>query len=108
MIRFAALIAVMALTACATPWETGTDFVGNVYPEECRRDLSYVETPVSAVSEAFLLRIKKVPKGTELYELHVTRTGGSTHIYIRDDLHGWIKEEAIHHGRCHAIGWRHK
>jgi hypothetical protein len=84
-----------------------TDHAGRVYPLECRRDLSDVRVPVIYTSEAHMLSVASaaglhVPDNARLYGLHVQQLGASI-IMVDETLRGWVREDVVHHERCHEV-----
>lgn len=71
-----------------------TDQAGNVYPIECRRDLSDVQARVVPVDAL---------PGTHL-AVYVPSIGHRTDIIlVNRKLSGWKYADAVHHERCHAL-----
>ena len=89
-----ALILALLLAGCASgePWQ---DFAGNTYPAACRGDLSDVKTPIAFVPTSRLQWAKRHGGGP------VRGLWMPGLIQIDDSLHGWIKDDAIRHERCH-------
>ena len=102
MTRAAILAACAVLGACASPDGPSTDFAGNVYPIQCRGDLSYVKAPILFVPPSHLADYGAkhgMNAGTRLYGLTVMRS----FILIDNTLRGWKRADAIRHERCHVI-----
>lgn len=69
-------------------------------PPECRRDLSWVDTPVRFVPMERLAN-----DGPRILGLWLN--GGEDRLILIDDsLTGWRRAEAIHHERCHEVLFR--
>ena len=98
-----ALVLVLILSACQT---TGgsvgitRDQVGNVYPPECRGDLSHVVADIQFVSQKRLM----MQRGADQYTMGWTyKVGNPRIVYIREDLTGWRRDDVIRHELCHIV-----
>ena len=96
------VILALTLAGCAISPVKRVDFLGHTYPDECMMDLSHIETPIYYVSKANL-QTMAVRDGLTMYGAYYAEM-----IFVRDDLRGWVRDEVIHHERCHAkIGHWH-
>jgi hypothetical protein len=72
-----------------------TDQAGNIYPAECRRDLSDVR--------ALVVPVDGFPD-PRMQALWTPSIGGRTDIIlVSRRLGGWRYDDAIRHERCHAL-----
>lgn len=87
------ILCVCALPVAAAEYPA-TDQMGNVYPQECRRDLSDVQARVVPVDA--------MPNSHGA--VFVPSVGGMTNIIlVSRRLGGWKYTDAVHHERCHAL-----
>jgi len=87
----AGLALVMAVASCASD---DADMFGNVYPPECRGDLSSVVASVARVPQFSL------PHGA----LSVTvMVNGKSSIFIEERLNDREYASVLKHERCHAL-----
>ena len=71
------------------------DQAGNRYPQECRRDLSFIAARVVPV-DGF--------PDPRMQALYVPSIGGKHDlILVRRSLAGWKRADAEQHERCHAL-----
>jgi len=101
------VVAVLAGCAAPTPWGYGRDQAGNVFPEDCRQDLSWVQVPVfrqprEKLNEAYAARGGMMRRGDSVNGIYI-EVGTAAFIMIADDLSGWRYDDTLHHERCHAI-----
>jgi hypothetical protein len=84
------------------------DAVGNRYPDECRRDLSFVSAPVRLMPRQNLMDLYE-----RLAKMQAPRQGINGFvafsmlprpvIYIASDLSPKMIEATTHHERCHVL-----
>lgn len=94
-------ILALALGGCSTQ-EPMTDFAGNVYPAECRGDLSGVKAPIIFTAPDIMAKLgeaRHLAYDQRLYGLTLNRQI----IFIDSSLEGWKREDAIRHERCHIL-----
>lgn len=96
-IRAAAIILALAASGADAADYPATDQSGNVYPVECRRDLSDVPATVirgdlGAVAGRRRLGLWS-PSAGVLPDL----------IMISDRLGGWKYDDALRHEKCHSL-----
>ena len=97
--RFFTTLALCALSASAVAAAEypATDQSGNVYPVECRRDLSDVAATVIRGDLGTVGNQKRLG-------LWSPSIGGRTDvIMIERNLSGWKYDDALRHERCHAL-----
>jgi hypothetical protein len=105
MIRAALLAAATALCLAACSSDSGErtiDQFGNVYPPECRGDLSHVAATIQAVTPdalQFWAAALHKPANWRLYGLTVGRKS----ILVDETIAGWKRDDLVHHERCHII-----
>jgi hypothetical protein len=88
------ILCVVALPVMAAEFPA-TDQAGNVYPVECRRDLSDVP--------ALIVPVDSFPN-PNMQALWTPSIGGrSDIILVSRRLSGWKYADAVHHERCHAL-----
>jgi hypothetical protein len=88
------ILCAFALPAFAAEFPA-VDQAGNVYPVECRRDLSDVQ--------ALIVPVDGFPN-PNMQALYVPSIGGATDIIlVSRRLGGWKYADALHHERCHAL-----
>ena len=97
-----AIAAAALLASCAAEDGPITDQVGNIYPRECRGDLSWVDAPFENVSREWLAKRESMfgaqPGGRVLGVTFARRS-----FVIDETLSGWQRDDAIRHERCHVI-----
>jgi len=101
MKRWAIALVAFSLGGCSTDGPI-TDQVGNVYPRECRGDLSWMDAPFHDVSREWLAeRTAKFGGSPGDRILGVTF---ARHSFVIDEtLTGWHRDDAIRHERCHVL-----
>ncbi len=98
-------LAVALMPSCTERLYPAVDIFGYVYPPECRRDLSKVKTPkgvepyVLDVSPQDLVTAAAGRVTGRIYGL----TWGQSLILIDNTLQGWVRDETLHHERCHVL-----
>ena len=100
---FIAIAWSLCVGACsAAPGDQPTDQFGNVYPPECRRDLSEVAVPVINVQPQVLqiwARALHKPLYSRMYAATIAREV----ILVDETVRGWKRDDLIHHERCHVV-----
>jgi hypothetical protein len=101
----AAFFSTLAACDSPAPYSYVTDYAGNVYPPQCRQDLSAltVSVPVVEVEQPRLNRIASTTTGrpAAVYGLYI-EIGKVRAIYVEKGLMGWKRADILHHERCHA------
>lgn len=103
----------LTLFGCASPepWTSQRDIVGNVYPEECRHDLT--QDPL--VKTAVVVRLPRTAMDAlpgaviaARYNNHGNTViiSGVPIIRIADDLSGWMYQEVLFHEEVHVCMYR--
>ena len=90
------------LAGCTAEGGPITDQVGNVYPKECRGDLSWMDAPFHNVSREWLAE-RKVKFGAAPGERVLAVTFARHSFVIDETLSGWQRDDAIRHERCHVL-----
>jgi len=99
-ILFIGLAAVLSACSNTPDYYAATDVLGNHYPVACQKDLSYIKIPVVPVSRADMDRLAAARHiNGRLYGL----TWGGKVIMIDENLRGWVRDDIIHHERCHVV-----
>lgn len=80
-----------------------TDFAGNVYPADCRRDLSFIDIPIETVSRYELENVGLLAGTRFGSRVWGAYTWPTPRIRIDEGLRSWMRDEVIHHERCHAL-----
>ena len=86
------------LAACQTTSESAgvmRDQVGNVYPAQCRGDLSNVYVILYFVDRA---TIRKKSDGRATIGVALGQV-----VYVADDLKPDIRDDVVRHEKCHVI-----
>jgi hypothetical protein len=100
-----AILLAASLTACASHEGPLTDQAGNVYPPQCRGDLSKVEATITFKPRQWMAEEAAILG----YEGRILGETWGNHIVIDDSLRGWKREDTLRHERCHLLmGQWHK
>jgi hypothetical protein len=113
------LVSALALTlpSCSTSpidsWWPAQDMFGNVYPVECRRDLSDVQTPdrkPPTILELEPDQMEVIAKARRVEGRLWAVTYNRRLILLDASLTGFARADILHHEQCHVLmgAWHHE
>lgn len=99
-----ALGATWMLAACATGVPVDKDFLGNVYPAECR-DVSDIDIKVRDTSVEAMRKLTGFTTRRHLYSVWLNFVFKPHEIWIDQDLPPHLRADIIRHEKCHEKMW---
>lgn len=102
---FCALAATWMLAGCATSTPADVDFLGNVYPPECK-DVSDIHITIRETTTDAMRELTGFTDRRHLYSVWLRFVYKPHEIWIDKDLPAHLRSDVIRHEKCHEKMWQ--